>query len=380
MSQNNKKIVHVITGLEDGGAEGVLYRLLKYSNSSYDYFVISLTSKGKYGDLIEGLGVKIFCLNMARGTINVSSIIKLYRLIKKNKPDVVQTWMHHADLLGGLVAYFAGVKQIYWNLRTAELHSKKTKLLTRIVVLLCSMLSYIIPTKIVSCSSRAIQVFKNAGYADKFILIPNGFDTNKFSWDEYERKKIREEWLVKKNDFVIGMVARFDPQKDHENLLNSILLLQKKIPNFKCILIGKNISQSNPDLVNMINKNNLNNIVLLFGQQMNIAKIMNGLDLHVLSSLYGEGFPNVLAESMSCGTPCIATNVGDAAEIVGELGWIVEPSDSLSLSDSIFKAYTIKKTDPDSWTFLRKKCQLKVKDKYDLRTMYKGYSSLWSNF
>src|SRR5690625_4423932 len=97
------KVVHIITGLNDGGAEGVLYRLCT-NDKKYTHTVISLLDMGKYGPLLEEHGIKVYCLNMKRGKITLSDLSRLYRKLKKNQPDIVQTWMYHGDLIGGIVS------------------------------------------------------------------------------------------------------------------------------------------------------------------------------------------------------------------------------------------------------------------------------------
>jgi glycosyltransferase involved in cell wall biosynthesis len=380
MKKNKIKVLHIITGLENGGAEGVLFRLLANSPIEFNHYVISLTGIGKYGALIQDLGIEVVCLNMKRGYFGIKPIYKLIKCMKVNNPSIVQTWMHHSDLIGGLIAYFLGIRCIFWNLRTAELHPIKTKFRTHLVVKLCSYLSYFVPLKIVSCSSRAIKVHKSVGYSDNFVLIPNGFDTSQFSFKTKSREKYRKIWGVQDSDFVIGMVARFDPQKDHMNLFKSLEVLYVDYPNIKCIFVGKEMSDSNKYLIDWFKKNKkLKSKIILMGQQDDIAGIMNGIDLHVLPSLFGEGFPNVLAESMACGTPCVATNVGDAAEIVGDEGWIIKPGDNSELCKAILSAYKIRTFDSDKWIKLKNLCIEKVKKKYDIGLMTKSYSSLWSN-
>ena len=105
------KILHIITGLNDGGAEAVLYRLCKF-DSAHKHIVVSLMVEGKYGPLLKELGVKLYCLNMPAGRIRFSGMIKLFKLLRQHKPDVIQTWMYHADLIGGVVGRLAGIKNI----------------------------------------------------------------------------------------------------------------------------------------------------------------------------------------------------------------------------------------------------------------------------
>ena len=143
---------------------------------------------------------------------------------------------------------------------------------------------------------------------------------------------------------MIGNVARYDPQKDHLNLLKALELICSKKINFYCFLIGSNIDKKNIELVSEIKKLKLTNHIKLIGQNSDITQIMNGLDLHILSSSYGEGFPNVVAESMACGTPCVVTDVGDSSYIVGKSGWVIPPNDHIKLAKALEKALNEKGT------------------------------------
>jgi glycosyltransferase involved in cell wall biosynthesis len=371
------KVIHIITGLGDGGAEGVLFRLIKATSGQCNTTVISLTDMGKYGPRISDIGVEVVCLGMDRGRVNIKALYSMYKVLKSFKPDVVQTWMHHADLLGGVLAYFLGVRSIFWNIRTAELHSKKIKIGTRMVIKSCAILSSHIPKKIVSCSNRAINVSLSLGYVNNFQLIPNGCDTKLFTQSDSYRKKIRSNWNVSDSCFVLGMVARYDPQKDHCNLIKSLSIVIKNIKNIKLILVGANMDNSNKILVKAIHDEKITEKVILLGQQKNIPEIMNGLDVHVLSSLYGEAFPNVLTEAMSCGVPCISTDIGDALEIIDECGWIAKAGSFSQLSSAIIQAHQMRIKSPLEWGELKLKCINRVETNYKVSTMADKYLSLW---
>ena len=140
--------------------------------------------------------------------------------------------------------------------------------------------------------------------------------------------------------------------------------------------MGSNVNKKNTDLVSEINRLKLDNSVKLLGQNDNISKVMNGLDLHVLSSSYGEGFPNVVAESMACGTPCVVTDVGDSALIVGQTGWVVPPKNSIKLAKAIEKALNEK--DTIKWNYRCNKARLRIKEKFSISKMIRLYNEEWT--
>ena len=367
------KKLHIITGLGDGGAELTLYKICKYDTSNI-HIVISLKDKGKYFSLLNKLGIKVFCLNM-----NLFSFYKIFFLSKKIgnlKPDIVQTWLIHADFLGGIASRLAGVNKIVWNIRYSNIDVAKSKLTTTFILKILSWLSYSIPSFIIIVSKRAKQIYEKKGFDKKKLkFIPNGFDLSILKINKIQKKNFLKKIDIKKNIPLIGNVARYDPQKDHLNLLKALSIIRLKKINFFCILIGSNIDQNNIDLVNIIKKLNLHKNVILLGRNDNIPQVMNGLDLHVLSSCYGEGFPNVIAEAMACGTPCIATDVGDAAFIIGKTGWVVPPKNPIKLSGAIENA--LFEFGSKKWDNKCVKSRLTIKEKFSINKMLNSYNNVW---
>ena len=376
MSNRPLHILHVITDLEDGGAEGTLYRLCKYDTQNH-HTVISLMDKGKFGPLLEEMGVSVYCLGMPRGKVNFLRLVRFWRLVRSIQPDLVQTWLYHADLLGGLIAWLAGMSNICWGIRHSNLSSGTVKRSTIYVAHLCALLSHWLPRRIISCSKEAASSHIKLGYAKKkFIVIPNGYDVIQYTPDTSVRNLLREGWGIGKNDFLIGMVARFDIQKDHQNLLKALSLLKQSGLKFHCILAGTNMDLNNKLLQKWLHAEDLMHEVICLGRRDDIPQIMNSLDLHVLSSL-GEAFPNVLAEAMASGTPCVSTDVGDAALIVGNSGWIVPPANSAALAEAIGQAKHCRDSDVPFWDRRRLLSRKLVTDQFGIDAMTARYSLLW---
>ncbi|MDC1450340.1 glycosyltransferase [Candidatus Thioglobus sp.] len=375
--KNESKIVHIISSLGDGGAEGALYRLVINDKSDCKHEIVSFISGGKYSKIFKSQDIKVTELNQVQGKISFLVFIKLFRYLSNVKPDVVQTWMYHADLIGGVIAKIIKIKHIVWNVRTSFLTGDSIKFSTKVVVRLCSFFSKNIPDKIITCSNNAALFHKSIGYKSNFITIDNGFDKNKLYPSKSLRSYMRKKISVSDDTFLIGMIARFDPQKDHENAINALTILKKSTKNFKCIFVGKDMDNSNSYIKNLLEKFNLVDNVILFGQSININEIMNAIDLHILSSSYGEGFPNVVAEAMMCGTPCIVTNVGDSSRIVGNTGWVVEPNDSNLLSKSIENAIQVKSSSEKQWDKKCKNVANKAKVEFTIERMVSEYHKAW---
>jgi glycosyltransferase involved in cell wall biosynthesis len=373
------KILHVITGLNNGGAEGVLYRLCKYDNKC-QHIIISMMGEGKYGPLFKDIGIEVYCLYMPQGRLSISGLWRLFKLISNNKPDVVQTWMYHADLIGGLVARFAGVKHVFWNVRHTTLDPAKSKRSTIWVVKACAVISGWVPRKIVYCAHTAKAVHESMGYKEgKAEIISNGFDFTQFSIDSFLRATFRSELGLNDDVRLIGMVGRYHPQKDHANLIKALCLVKKENYNFKLVLIGQDLNAKNQTLLKLILDNRLTEKVVLLGQRTDIPTVMNGLDLHILSSSFGEAFPNVVAEAMLCGTPCVVTDVGDAALIVGESGWIVPPKEPQSLANFIMQAFQEKQINQQAWLLRKEACRSRIVDNFSMEKMKESYHRVWFN-
>lgn len=371
-----KKVLHIITGLNDGGAEGVLTRLCLHSKQP-QHAVVSLMDAGKYGQILTDAGVTVHCLDMSPGSPSIASLFRLIKLIRTEQPDVVQTWMYHADLLGGIAARLAGVRQICWGIRHSVLEKGKSKKSTIMIARLCALLSRWIPKKIICCADEALRVHAEIGYdSSKLLVIPNGYDLTQFKPDSSLRALARDELGFGENEFVLGKVGRFDPLKDHFNLLQAAALVAQQQIKFKCLLIGKGLSQDNEVIINQIAKLGLQDKVVLAGQRADIPAIMNALDLHVLSSS-SEGFPNVIAEAMASGTPCVSTNVGDALEILGDAEVCCEAQNPQALANLICKMHEDYTHNPDSWTHRKASSVQRIQTKFSIEGMVTAYESCW---
>lgn len=374
MTSNPRKLIlHIITGLGDGGAEAVLYRLVS-QDSCHRHSVISLSGPGKYAVLLQNRGIDVHAIEMSPSRPSPIKMLRLVRLIRKIGPDVVQTWMYHGDLLGGAAAKIAGKKAVVWGLHNTTHDKGVVKLRTRVVIWLNARLSRFLPEAIISCSQNGVPVHQELGYSTaEFCVVHNGYDLAAFQPNKAERARIREEWQATNGTVLFGCVARYDPQKDHPNLLAAFSRVVQSLPKARLVLIGSGMTSSNDDLVQLINLHGLQEYVILGGQRPDIHSVMNGLDVHVLGSAYGEAFPNVLCEAMACGTPCVATDVGDCSIIVGETGQICPPSDPVALSRAMQETAARRGVEPN----LAAACRARIMENFSVEKMVNGYASVW---
>jgi glycosyltransferase involved in cell wall biosynthesis len=284
--------------------------------------------------------------------------------------------MYHADLIAGVVARLAGCKRVYWNVRHSTLEKGKTRRSTLLVAKVCAVLSRYVPAGIVFCAEASIRSHMALGYSCKLMtVIPNGYDLARFSPLPDARVSLRFCQAIEDDVFLVGMVARFDSQKDHENLLAALSKLRIPLDRWKAVLVGAGIDSDNTGLVQRLAELSLTKNVLLLGQRNDIPSIMSSLDVHILSSST-EGFPNVVAEAMACGVVCVVTDVGDAREIVGETGWVVEARRSDLLAGAIDEAF-VQWQDPAIWKARKDMARARIQDRYDISGMIQRYHEVW---
>jgi glycosyltransferase involved in cell wall biosynthesis len=330
------KILHIISGLSTGGAEMMLYKLIsKMNRDNFETQVMSLTDIGPVGEKIQAEGIPVEALGMKRGIPDPRILFKLARFLKKKRPDIIQSWMYHADLAGGLAAKMSGGIPVLWNIRHSNLDPTGNKKTTLWTVKGCAWLSNRLPSKIICCSYASKEVHSRIGYDEnKMIVIPNGFDVNAFSPSEDARKKTRRLLGLCDETTLIGLIARFDPQKDHKSFFQAAGILHKNYPDVHLVLCGDGVTQDNPIIRTWVNEADVESVTHLLGRWDDMSSLQAALDMAVSSS-YGEGFPNVLGEAMACGVPCVVTDVGDSARIIGNTGFVVPPRNAAALATSL---------------------------------------------
>ena len=325
------KIVHVITGLNIGGAEVTMIKLIKQLHNENTHFVINLNKPGVLNRELNALNVEVFNLCINPVLPNPIKMLSLISHLKKIQPDIIQTWMVHADFIGGVAGKVIGVP-VVWNLRHTKVNSSSKAYKTRLLVIVCALLSKIIPSLIISNSKSGKQFHVEKGYSlEKIEVIPNGFDVDLFKPDVSSREKMRGELGIRSDITVIGLIGRYNELKDHDNFIQAASLIDKKDKNIKYLLCGKDINLKNVELMKTISNSGLIKKFIILEQRNDIPEIMNALDV-LVSSSKSEGFPNTVGEAMSCGIPCVVTDVGDSAFLIEKAGIVVPAEDPESLA------------------------------------------------
>ncbi|WP_104201883.1 glycosyltransferase [Billgrantia saliphila] len=372
-------ILHIITSLYSGGAQSALCRLC-LNDRSNRHTVVTMIGGGELERKLGDQGITVETLGFTRRDGLFKGSLALWRLLRSHRPDLVQTWMYHPDLIGGLCARLAGIRHVCWGIRHTALESGRSSRSSILIARLCASLSGMIPARIVCCAHEAARVHEALGYrSDKMVVIPNGYDLSDFYPYVLDDKRCRA--FLEADELhlpILGMVGRFNAQKDHKNLLRALAELKSRGVDFRCLLVGADLNAGNEILAEWIDELGLQNKIELLGLRSDIPAIMNRLDLHILSSSFGEAFPNVIAEAMACGTPCVGTDVGDTAMIIGEWGWVVPPRDSLRLADAIHAAIQERELSPSLWAQRRRSSAEHIRMHFTIDKMVTAFDNVWS--
>ena len=330
------KIIHIITGLNTGGAERALYNLLSSDfRSKYDCSVISLIDEGTYGIRIRALGIPVHLLNMRADLSVFRSIILLRGIIKKIAPDILQGWMYHGNLAATLARYFCSEVVVAWNVRHSLYELKSENFTTRQIIKANRLMSR--KADAIFYNSRISRLqHESFGFdSNHAILNPNGFDTNFLKPSLGIRETVRAELGISDDETVIGHVARYHPMKDHVGFIKAAIMVMSERPDLVVLMIGREVRANTAFLLSDLPETLVARFYFL-GERSDVYDLMQSMDVFCLSSAWGEGFPNVLGEAMSMSVPCITTDISDSSEVVGKTGIVVPPCEPEKLADAIF--------------------------------------------
>lgn len=336
----------------------MLCKLLEASDPQrFEPSVISLSTLGPLAPRIAATGVPVSALGMSRGRVQLRPVGRLARGLSARRPHVVHTWMYHADLLGGALARATGGAKVIWGVR-GSLDPKLSKRSSRIIATACRATERWLPDRVVSCSESLAQLHIERGYGrERMMVIPNGFDLSWFRPDQALRAQGRQ-WLGAgegasarvgaeqgEQDLLVGIIGRYDPQKDHGTFIRAAQEVTRARADVRFVMCGPGVDYANDELVALLSQAGLQERTRLMGVADDPRVALNALDVLVSSSAFGEGFPNILGEAMACGVPCVTTDVGDSARIVGETGRVVAAGDWRGLAREIVALLSMARTD-----------------------------------
>lgn len=366
------RVMHIITGLNTGGAEMALYKLLsRMDRAQYEPVVVSLMGEGTLGARIRELGVPVHTLGMRAGLPGPAAVWRLRRLVCDIQPDIIQGWMYHGNLAAWLARKLTRSKMpIVWGIHHSD--SSTDKPLTRVIVRLGGLLSRKVNTTIY-VANAAVPLHQSLGYKGAHVVIPNGFDLEQFQPSEEARQSVRAELGLPAATPLIGILGRYNAMKDHANLLHAAKIVLDKRPDVHFIMAGRDVAASNSALNQIVDSLGIRQNVHLLGERDDASRLMASMNVYASSSC-GEAFPLVLGEAMACGVPCVATDVGDSAYIVGEHGRVVPPRDAEALADGISELLALPAAERME---LQDRCRQRIMENFSISAIAAQYVQLY---
>lgn len=343
------RVLHIITGLGTGGAEASLVRIIAGTRHEIDHAVVSLTSAGTRGNILAGLGVSVYPLELARGSIAPRALKSLLRIAREFRPTCVQGWMYHGNLAASALAVagvFTGIATgpVLWNVRHALDAWKTESRMRRLIIRGAALLSWQ-PRSIIYNSHRSAQQHASLGYRSSVAhVVLNGVDASRFAPDADARTRLRASLEIPDSAFVVGLVARVDPLKDHATFFAAIAedVAADPLNGTYYLLAGTGTAQGSAQSPGELDVRidaliashpQLTQRIVRLGERRDVVDVLNACDVISMTSR-SEGSPNIVTEAMACALPCVVTDVGDAARIVGDSGIVVPVGDHLAIAHS----------------------------------------------
>ena len=368
------KICHLIIGLENGGAEAVLNRLVMGDNEN-KHIIISLKDLGFYGPNLLKNNIEVYSIDFSSFTL--FKFIKLFKKIKEIKPEILHCWMYHSNLIGALLSFFLKNTKLYWSIHNLAIGFKQLNTFTFLVIRLSAFFTYFCVKKVVYVSESTLLKHCSIGFRkNNNVIIHNGVNTSIYKSDSERKIKIRNNLNLKRDQILIGMVARYDPIKEHELFFKAInILIKKGYKDLKVLLIGIGMDNANNKLIHLLNKYEIRSFVILLGQQNNMEQYYNAMDLHVLPSS-SEAFGNVTVEAMSCETPVIVSDAGIQKFIVNDNDRIFKTND-LEMFVSKIECFIKNFSNKQKMNEISKFCRKRVLAHFSENVMIENYKKMW---
>jgi len=353
----------------------MLYKLLsRMRKDRFENIVFTLNEKGSLSKDFELQNIRVYNVGGMGVILRISALIRTLKILREINPDIIQGWLVHGNFVAQIASIFLPYRlSTLWNIRYAALPKHETKNSTLLIIKLLSLLSSLPQTIIFNSKSGANDHIRMGYRRDKNCIIPNGFDTKLFSPSVKNRRSVRLELNIPEKAILIGLIGRFDPLKDHRGFLKAgeKLLSNKREVCF--LLAGLKVDWQNRLLMQLIEKLGISGNVFLLGERWDIHRITAALDIASCSSM-SEGFPNVIGEAMSCGIPCVVTDVGDSAWIVGDSGIVVPPCNHEALCEAWQKMIELGSVKRQ---ILGEKARERIKNHFSIQMIVQKYEQLY---
>lgn len=329
------KVAFLIRSLEYGGAERQLITLANaLDKNCFDVSILCFYSGGELEKQLDD-SVQVIDLEKRDRWDILSFLWRLYQVLKEIQPAILHGYLNTPNLLTIFFKPFFPSTRMFWAILATRVNYDNYGWLPAFlfrVECLCSQFADLI----ISNSDQGYKYHLMQGFPkDKMVVVKNGIDTNLFKIDSKARSKIRAEWQVLPETILIGLVGRLDPMKDHNNFLQTAASLCKNIQNVSFVCVGSGKEDYTQKLHQLAAQLELVDKVKWVGKRADMSEVYNAFDIVVSSSCDGEGLAYVIGEAMACGLPCVVTDVGDSALIVGDIGLVVPPRNPKALASAL---------------------------------------------
>lgn len=356
------KVMHVIKSLELGGAEMVLRRLIEGSDGDrFSWEVVSLTSVGPIGRDLRLGGIQVYALGAAEPFGFVAAVPRLARLLRARRPDLVQTWMYHGDLVGGLAAQLVGSTPVVWGVHAGSPPLEGASVLQRTGLKANASLSRRLPARIICCSHTTARVHASLGYdKSKMVVVPNGFRIDAAPTTPKSEQEVP----------IVLRVGRDHPDKDIPTFIGALGVVRRGGTEVKGVLVGPGLHRGNRNLVEEVRKAGLSEHLELLGPRDDIDQLLRTASVAVSSSSGGEGLPLIVGEAMAAATPVVTTDVGDSGLVVDDPARVVAPRNQDALAEGIKRVLELS---PIERQKLGERDQEVIAQRWSLAQMIDGY-------
>ncbi len=329
------RIAFLTRSLISCGAERQLVELAKgLCRRGHDVSVIVFYPQCQLAEELREMGIRVWILNKWGRWDFFHFIANLVEVLRIEQADVLHGYIGTPNMFATLIKPFFPNMKIIWGIRSS--HSSSGELLQKVLGIIETCLAYSVDLIIVNSMAGFDYLKKRHFPEKKIVMIPNGIDTDRFYYDEAARQKIRAEWEIAENQTLIGMVGRLNPVKGHKVFFKAASLLILKYPDVRFACIGDGDPFYRRELYSFSTALGLKERLIWSAARADIQRVYSAFDI-LVSASYSEGFSNVVGEAMSTGVPCVVTDAGDSARIVGDTGLVVPPGNCSELAGALEK-------------------------------------------
>lgn len=332
-------ILLLARSLNIGGAERQMVQMaIGLTDRGYDVVVGLFYRGGPLEQELTTRGIRIVDLGKRHRWDILGFMVRLVKALRAIQPRVVYSFLGTANTVAAVARPFTPRFRLLWSIRASNMELSKYSWASRLGYRIECLLSRQ-PDLIISNSHAGRAYAVEQGFPrERILVVPNGIDTRRFRPDPALSHEMRARWCLDEHTPAIGLLARVDPMKDHATFLRAAALVAAVRPDVRFLCIGEGPAEYAGQLRRLACSLGVDNAVMWTGAEPDPVRALNGLDVSCSSSSEGEGFSNAVAEAMACGRPCVVTDVGDSALVVGDTGWVVPAKDPGALSAALIRA------------------------------------------